>query len=450
MSRRDAWQQTYERFDPVLPPARSAWRAARLHSPVKRIVERLDVPFGNPRILLAGTVGTGKSTELLRVADARADKELVVVLDLYRLFSAIRDGDALQRIDSWEVVFQAGLAVLAAAQDSLPYLPKEHVAELQKAWEKMAEATDTPRAADLDLGKIASGMVSAGAVLLPLAGLGGGAGLAAAAGTGIVKAAVDGLRKTVPLGRSKKSLPDQDDVTQSLLGAVNVIIGYVQHTHRRVLLIIDGLDRIREEERALQLLLRSELLGQLACRTLICAPFALRSAPSAAAVPRFDKVVIANEPVMDRHDPSRPGPGIDFFREVYRLRTSDLGAPDLIPDDCVRKLAYSSGGRARDFVKLVRETAERAWSADVDQANLEIVDQVIDEARRERESGLDRGHIDLLREVMNDPVHELPNDPMARKLLDWGHLLPYPNESEWYYPHPLLTLHLLQRRGSTG
>lgn len=450
MSRRDAWQQIYERFDPVLPPARAAWRAPRLHSPLARIAERLDVPFGNPRILLAGPVGTGKSTELLRVADARAHKDLVVVLDLYRLFSAIRDGDALQRIEAWEVVFQAGLAVLAAAQDALPYLPNEHVEELRRAWEQMAEATETPRATDLDLGKIASGMVSAGAVLLPLAALAPPVAVAASAGASVIKAAVDGLRKTVPLGRSKKSLPDQDDVTQGLLGAVNVIIGYVQHTHRRILLIIDGLDRIREEERALRLLLRSELLGQLACRTLVCAPFALRSAPSAAAVPRFDKVVIANEPVMDRHDPARPGPGIDFFREVYRLRTSDLGAPDLIPDDCVRRLAYASGGRARDFVKLVRETAERAWSADVEQATPAIVEQVIDEARRDRESGLDRGHIDLLREVMNDPERELPRDPMARKLLDWGHLLPYPNESEWYYPHPLLTLHLLQRRGSTG
>jgi hypothetical protein len=354
------------------------------------------------------------------------------------------------RSEAWEVVFQAGLAVLAAAQGVLPYLPKEHVEDLRKAWEQMAEATETPRAADLDLGKIASGMVSAGAVLLPLAALAPPVAAAAAAGTAVIKAAVDGLRKTVPLGRSRKNLPDQDDVTQTLLGAVNVLIGYVQHTHKRILLIIDGLDRIREEERALQLLLRSELLGQLACRTLVCAPFALRSAPSAAAVPRFDKVVIANEPVMDRHDPALPGPGIDFFREVYRLRTAALGEPELIPDEHVRRLAYASGGRARDFVKLVRETAERAWSADVAQADQAIIEQVIDEARRERESGLDRGHIDLLREVINDPERELPKDPMARKLLDWGHLLPYPNESEWYYPHPLLTLHLLRRRGSTG
>lgn len=415
-----------------------------------RILERLDVPFGNPRILLAGTVGTGKSTELLRVADARASKELVIVLDLYRLFSTIRDGDALQRLEAWEVVFQAGLAVLAAALSILPYLPKEHVEDLHKAWERMADATETPRAGDLDLGKIASGMVGAGAVLLPLAALSAPVAVAATAGVGVVKAALDGLKKTVPIGRSRKSLPDQDEASQTLLGAVNVLIGHVQHSHRPILLIIDGLDRIREEERALSLLLRSELLGQLACRTLVCAPFALRSAPSSAAVPRFDKVVVANEPVMNRHAPAEPGPGIDFFLDMYRLRTADLGQPALVPADCLRKLARASGGRARDFVKLVRETAERSWSADVDQATPDIIERVIDEARRDREQGLDKGHINLLREVMEDPQHELPKDPMARKLLDWGHLLPYPNESEWYYPHPLLTLHLLQRHGSSA
>jgi hypothetical protein len=31
-------------------------------------------------------------------------------------------------------------------------------------------------------------------------------------------------------------------------------------------------------------------------------------------------------------------------------------------------------------------------------------------------------------------------------LLDYQHLLPYSNGSEWYYPHPLLTMHLVRTK----
>ena len=451
MSRRAVWEEMFNRFDPFEPPREPAWRAPRPHSPIDRILKPLDRSFGDPRILLAGTVGTGKSTELLRIRDARAGKDLALVLDLHQHFNAIRDAEALQRVEAWEVVFHAGAAVLAAARGLLPYpVPQEHITALQGAWESMADATETPRATELDLSKLATEMLSAGAVLLPLAGLSPLAAAATGAGIGAVRAVTGAVRRVVPIGVSKRKVEDQDDRTQSLLGAVNVIIGYVQSHLRRVLLIIDGLDRISEEDRALDLFVHSELLGRLACRTIVCAPFALRSAPSAANVRRFDRVVLANEPVIDKARPDQQGPGVDFFCDVFRLRTTDLGAPSPVPDALVRKLAYVSGGRARDFVRLVRSVAELSWDADIPEATPEIVDAVIDQARRDRELGLDTGHIAVLRKVIDDPDRRLPEGAAARRLLDWGHLLPYPNESEWYYPHPLLTLHLLRQRGSTG
>lgn len=453
MAHRDVWEQIYRRFDPVEPAKDPAWRAQRQHSPVGRISRKLNLPFADPRILLAGTVGTGKSTELLRLSEERSGKELVLLLDLHRQFSSMGDGEAIQRVDAWEVVFLVGLAVLGAAREILTHhpIPPQHVEDLQRAWERVADATKTPKTTDIDLGKMASGMVTAGAVLVPLLGLTTPATAAVAVGVGVAKAVFDNIRSImVPIGRSKNTLPDQDEVMQTLLGAVNVLIGHVQQRHQRILLLIDGLDRIRDEDRALSLFLRSELLGQLACPTIVCAPFALRSAPGAAAIPRFDTVVLANEPVLRKAEPELPGPGISFFVEMYRLRTQDLPPEDAIPHDLLKRLAYVSGGRARDFVKLVRSVAERTWTADTASPTPEMVEDAIDEARRDRERGLDVGHISVLEAVMADPLRQLPQDARARKLLDWGHLLPYPNESEWYYPHPLLTLHLLRRPGSNG
>jgi hypothetical protein len=45
---------------------------------------------------------------------------------------------------------------------------------------------------------------------------------------------------------------------------------------------------------------------------------------------------------------------------------------------------------------------------------------------------------------MRDPKHRPVYDARIERLLQVNALLPYPNESEWYYPHPLLTLHFLR------
>ncbi len=454
MSRRAQWEQIWRRFDPEEPAANPAWRADRPHSPVRRILRKLDLPFadGPVPMLLSGTTGSGKSTELLRVRDARANKDLVLFLDLLKHFRNIGDSDALQHVESWEVVYQAGLAVLGAAHETLPYpVPKEMIEGLKKAWERAADATETPKPAELDLGKIAAGMIAAGSVLLPLAGVpaGGAAALAAAAGAGAAKSIAEGVRRIIPIGRSKRPLPDQDEAVETLLGAVNLIIGHVQTHHRRIVLVIDGLDWIRGDERQLALFDRSELLGRLACPALICAPYTLLSSLRARNLRRFDRFVLANEPVLDRNDIDRSGPGVAFFADIYARRTGDLGGADLVPPDVVERLAYYSGGRAREFTKLTREVAERAWSDDVTQVSSALIDEVIADARKECERGLHAGHAALLRQVLADPVR-LPEDPEALKLIESARLLPFDNDAQWFSPHPLLRMRFLRDAGSTG
>ena len=88
-------------------------------------------------------------------------------------------------------------------------------------------------------------------------------------------------------------------------------------------LVIDGLDRIRDIRRARELFVESDALARLACRVVICGPFALRHHPTASAVPRFLFQPLVNEPVLDQHDPTKPGPGLRFFTELYRCRTED-------------------------------------------------------------------------------------------------------------------------------
>lgn len=459
MSRRKLWETLYQRFDPLQPAIKPESRAERRRSPAKDIGNLLAMPFADSRVLLTGTVGTGKSTELLRIAEERMSEDFVIVLDLHRHFAEVMgDEQALERVESWEVVFLAGVALVRAANELLPYpIPKEHLDGLARAWKKLAEATKTPDAAQIDMGALANSMVvlaSAGVAGLA-AGPAGAAGGAAVASVGlkVLEAATGALKWMLPIGRGTQTLPDQDPNMQTLLGAVNVIIGYVQTKFRRVLFVIDGLDRIKSFERATALFLRSELIAQLACRVVVCGPFALRSHPAASAIPRFSKIaVLVNEPVMKKDQPTQPGPGVPFFCELYRKRTADLGAEDLLTDEQLERLAYFSGGRARDFVKSIRMLAEAGWTDDADRATAPLVARVLNEARLLLEMGLDAGHIGVLEATAADPLRRLPADPRARDLLSYGQLLPYPNDSEWYYPHPLLTMHLVRTNppGSSG
>jgi hypothetical protein len=446
MSRRPIWQTLFERFDPERPADEPAWRAPRTLSPAEAISEALDRPFGTPRVLLTGTIGTGKTTELYRIAEERAPREFVVYVDLERHFSeVVGDTPALQNVASWEVCFLAGLALLRAAEERLAFrLPGPHLQDIEQAWSALAKATGEVSAPPkIELGALAKSMIVLASKAAPFAGP---AAAGIGAGLGLLGAAAEGVKWTLPLGIRKRSLPDQDQQMQTMVRCVNVIIGLVeQHQGDNVLLIIDGLDRIRDFKRARELFIDSTAIAQLACRMVVCGPFALRHHPSLPAIRGFTDVPpLVNEPVLLQSDPSQQGPGVRFFCDLFQRRVADMDAGDLIDRELLERLAYYSGGRARDFVTSVQVLAGRAWSADAPRATEELVRKVLDELRRKRETGLHRGHKALLRQVMDDPEHSLPEGDMAQELLSYGTLLPYPNESEWYYPHPLLTMRLLR------
>jgi hypothetical protein len=448
MSQRPLWEQLYRRFDPEesVPVDHPSWRAERPHTALGGILELLATPFVEARILFMGTVGTGKTTELLRLAEARAQDDFVVFLDLAGHFDkVVGNPAALQRVSSWEVCFLVGLAVYRMASERLQIeWPSDVLPNLAAAWSAVAKASRTPSPAhpDLELGKLARAMVVLGAALVP----GGGA---VAAGLQALGAAAESLKWSLPLGQSKDPLPDDDEQVRTLLSSVNRIIGEVQLRHGRPLIVVDGLDRIRDVTAARSLFVESDLLGRLACPIVLCGPFALRHHLDVSTVRRFHIFSLMNEPVLRQRDPVAQGEGVAFFWDVFRRRVEDIGAMGLISHEQILRLAYYSGGRARDFVRLIRNLALKAWQADTESATAAQLDAVIDDARRLLETGIHTGHIDLLRQVMADPDHRLPEDELVWELLTSSRLLPYPNESEWFYPHPLLTMHLVRPAGST-
>ena len=455
-SRRELWKTLLDRFDPELV-TRPEWRADRAESPARRIVAALDRPLSTPpKVLLTGTIGTGKSSELYRVAEERARKgdEFVVVLDLVRHFRrAVSDLEALQNVTSWEVCFLAGLALIRAAKEQLGYdFASEQLEGLAGAWTGLAKASQVSGLAPptIDILSVVKSMTllasSAAAPAAAIAGAPVAAGAAVASGLRVLSEIAGAGKWSLPIGRKDaKPLEDQDEPMQTLAGRVNHLIATFQQWNRRVLLVIDGLDRIVDGARAESLFLRSQMIAGLDCALVVCAPFALRNDMAATEARGFRLRTLHNAPVLDHKNPIAYGPGVQFLSEVYRRRVHDLHGENLIPKHLLDKLAYYSGGRARDFVRMIGMLAERGWDDDASEATEAHVDDVLKEARQLVETGLDRGHIEVLEEVAKDPDHRLPPGDLARELLTYGRLLPFPNESEWFYPHPLLTLNLVRR-----
>jgi hypothetical protein len=443
---RSVWQRVHDRFDPQQPARDHAFRVEREGSPAGVICETLDLPFGVPRAMLTGTVGTGKTTELFRIAEERQSKELVIFLQLDRHFyETVGDAAALQTVSPWEVCFLAGLSILRAAEAVGFELPEIHRLELAQAWQAAARASGADHAPEVDVAKLAKqvAVLVSGAVGGPM-----GAGLQ------ILGAVADAGRWSLPFGRRPKLLHDGDSQARTILQSVNTLIGLVQQHVRPVLLILDGLDRIKDVARAKDLFVDSQMIASLDSRLVVSGPFALRHSQYAAAVSSsFAHVApLVNLPVLRQDDPRQPGPGIGFFRALFHRRAGDLGAQatGLVPPPALDRLAYYSGGRARSFVTMVRRLAEVAYIADTAGATDAMIDRVLDERRLHQETGLHRGHLRVLQAIADDPQHALVEDPLVEELLVSSSLLPFPNKSEWYYPNPLLMMHVLKpSAGST-
>lgn len=446
---RKFWEEVYRRFDPEEPTDRHAWRATRPDSPRTTIVDALKLPFKDARFLFMGTMGTGKTTELLAIAEDLVRTHNVVYLDLWRHFEErVGDPAALQRIQPWEILVLIGLAVYRGGAERFSHRwDNESVHHLESAVKQLAGTAGTA-SAKLNLAK-AAGTVASFA--------GGPIGGVVEAGLSALGGVLGAADWELPLGeRDRRPLSERDQRIRQLLDAVNRMIDELQRAYNyRLIVLVDGLDRVEDLATTRALFTESILLGSLTCPTIVTGPLVLRHKGLAAQVRRFEAKILANAPVLAHDDPRRPDArGVDFLCEVFRLRTRDLAPPhpDVRSEDAItrpdlERFAYYSGGRLRDFIRFVRMAAEQAWETATIPLDPAIVERCLDERRRLIELGLTRADVDVLQAVLKDPQRLLPDSDRVAKLLEQWCLLPYPNESEWYHPHPLLMMHLLAPTG---
>ncbi|MDP3278916.1 MAG: P-loop NTPase fold protein [Deltaproteobacteria bacterium] len=421
---------------------------ARSYSPYDVIRRELRIPqmVQPPKILLSGLMGSGKSTELLKLARDLSDK-FVVYMDIDRVLTKVfGDAEAINRIESWEIAFLLGIQTFANAQSSLgtEVVADDLLEDLEQAWKK---ATRTEDPAPLRLLPLAKALANGASVLMAVSA----APVAATVmtvGTQVAEA-IATLGVKVGLKHGERLGAQSEEVT-TMLRAVNRVFNVIATKHKQVVVILDGLDRVQNDERIKTLFVESDLMAKLDAAVVLCAPFAPHGHGGVAAIRGFRVHRLLCEPVVD---PKTISPtiianstGINVLRNVYLTRAKSVGLNGGIPDSLLDRLALNSGGRLRDFVKLLNEIASEAYHANVKVVDEDLVDRVLTAHRKNVEESLFKEDYELLGKIMLDPLHELLDRDRAAGLLRDQKLMVYPNESEWFFPHPMLSRKLSQRQ----
>lgn len=436
------WKEVYDRFNPESTPENRAWWVSRPYGPAQRILESLRGGLAQPRVLLFGTRGTGKTTELFQVADGIGPDRLAVYLDIHHhLEERVRDGAAIDLLKAWEVLYFVGLAALRVGVESVGAAPLVEEAKRLGEAIRHLHLRDGEAAPEVDAMRLAGQM---------LVGTGGLLGGAAGVGLQMLGAAAGASSWRIRVGRRTEAHDDQDERVWRLLEAVNAVIDATARGGRRLVLLLDGLDRISREQTADEIFVQSGLLSRLRFDAMVAVgPVSLRRQGKLGTVRGFRTEIVHEVPVLDFDDPRRDGRGVDFFVELWGRRTQDLTG-GACPDDILRRAARFSGGRTRSFQRIVRDLAEAAYAARSPTVDRAWLDTVLNGMRLELEEGITRADLALLRQVMDDP-RRLPDErDRYTDLLERFLLYPYPNQSTWYYPNPLLMLGPLLGPSASG
>lgn len=428
------WRELYKLFDPKarlenqdqdIYVDRPGTVAGRVLDDLREELE----PEG--KWVLCGSMGSGKSSELVHLATNLAQERMVIGVDLPRTIAG------LDQVRPSEILFLIGLAALRVHQE-LGQAPAPEVArQLQEAFHGLSERKQPP-----DLSEMLQGVALFAANLAvpnPLAPIGMVTGGARAVGALVAK-------KVVSIGGTTRPVRDDEPELDRLRQAVNGALGLVHDSKGRPpVVLVDGLDKVFEAKVTRSLFVSSRALCMPSAPVVYTAPITLMvNTEWAATGTAFVRERLTNVAVRPGPFPwaqisaERVGAGRAALRQVLSRRLDRLhlkeeqvfasGVPDHLID--------ASGGLLRDLIHLVNRAVRAALRAGAPQIDASLAEEAVVDLRREYEITLNTQRVNELRHVRE---HGEPSgSDIALDLLLTGYILPYSNGKVWYEPHPIL------------
>ena len=429
----------FAQFEPVPPDKLADWFVTRRDSPVDRLAV-LFSPEDNPgRYILVGQPASGKSSELTKLASELSSRynALVVRFDM-------TDNADVERANPVEVIFMMGVAVFKVAADELPKdrQPDRTLLEaLSSGLETLVHTHTENKQFSVDLEKLLTGLVVFGG-----AALAGPVG--AAAGFAGAEAVRGFIGKIVPFRFSSGTNEDVvrkievEPQVEEMIDSLNSIIDDVRTKAKRPLvLIVDGLDKLRDRDVVSINFLEKKFLNGPKCNVLYTGPLDLYYSPEFGEVrARFPIVPFSHVKLRDRDDPGKPDKhGPKVLREVVRRRLESvkMELEDVFAGGALNALINGSGGVMRDFIRLVQASALQAEVANKDRIGKREAATALNELRRQFMAQITPEYQRVLDEVREK--HRRVAGKECDLLLRNNIVLSYVNDDIWYDVHAALT-----------
>ena len=438
---KQTWTRLHYLFDPIrqLTVSESHLYVQRPHSVSERLAsDILAGLYADTKWIVCGSKGSGKSTELVRLASRLQNERTVVAVDVAESVANVNT------IQPAEVLFLIGAAAIRTAKEDLGYeVPAKFVQQLRDAFEGLL----TKESHDIDLGKILEG-VALFAANVGAPGVGAVAGAAKSVSTTATGAL--GERARIPLRHRPKlggtTLPVREgraELERLRIALDEILLDL--YRQRKVVVLVDGLDQLVDSETIRDLFTKSTLASPYG-QIVFGAPIDLMLLAMLKAVPDYLgicnltnllvkqpelKWVSINEGLVEE--------GRQKMRDVIRLRLEslDLTMEDVFDPECVELFIDASGGVLRDLIRFVRDAIRSALMSEKPRIDLPIAREAINDFAKLLSPSLTTKRIKELQKVRETGNAE-SDDEHVRDLLRYGFILPYTNGTTWFEPHPVL------------
>lgn len=376
-------------------------------------VHLMSAPTGTDKTLLAGHRGTGKSTELNRLA---ADPEVQAHYEVVSF--SVKDSLELTDVDHVDLLFtMVARTYEALSSDGAPLELKPETVQALEGWrsrvvERMEE-------------------VSKGAAADLSAGNGGLSGFFGKFG--------------VRLRYERTTREVARQVIQPRIGEfighlsdffVEVQLALKAHKGKRLLLLIEDLDKLSDIRMAEALFFDTgPYLVQPPVRIVYTVPIALHYSKKFAQIAnRFgESVLVPNVRLVSHETGGEPyQEGLDTMHAFVKQRMD----ASLIEDDAMEQAVQLGGGLFQQTQRLMQKACTKAVGRKMSMLSAAEVRDAASDLRAELERGLKSDDIRILHEVHE--TRQTSADEASLQLLHYLHLVEYRNSERWCDVNPLL------------
>lgn len=405
--------EAFNAFDPRLPLEHAEHNPFYVARPpaADKLLSDLQIET-NPysKWLFTGHRGSGKSTELLRLAEKLAAQNFTV-------YYTVEDVLDMADLDYKDVLLTLGYALYSQARAQKVRLSRTLIEDLIHWYSTTLSEIESEVGADAQLEEKADFW------FFKL----------------MARFHSEATTREVVRRQVESRLLDLIARIEAIAEAIK------QKTGKPVLVIVDGLDKLMDLAKGKRMYYEggSNLL-QPRLRVVYTVPLALFYTSEFGQVrASFDDSyhTLPNINVNQR-DGQPDAEGRRILGEMLHRRVS----PDLVTTHAISRLAELSGGVVRELMALAREACSFARVRQAPTVEIEDVERAAGRLRGVFAGMLTDRHYRELWRIHNDPLHRYANSETAQELVHNLSLLEYSNGESWWDVHPVVLPLLEERR----